>query len=115
MTGARVQQESGIANGGMDTVGEAQWVSRQTVNRTARLEGRQGQLQVPVESRADVSAHGFWKWGTTSMFDIRIVNLNACSYLRMTPGKSLAKAEKEKKYLNLQACLEHIHTFTPIV
>ena len=33
------------------------------------------------------------------MFDIRIVNLDAGSYLRMTPEKALAKAEKEKKGL----------------
>ena len=37
------------------------------------------------------------------MFDIRIVNLDAGSYLRMTPEKAVAKAEKEKKDLYLQA------------
>ena len=36
------------------------------------------------------------------MFDIRIVNLNTGSYLRMTPENALAKAEKEKKVLHLQ-------------
>ena len=49
------------------------------------------------------------------MFDIRIVNLDASSYLRMTPGKTLTKAEKEKKDLYLQACLERRKTFTPMV
>ena len=49
------------------------------------------------------------------MFDIRIVNLDAGSYLCMTSEKALAKAEKEKKYLYLQACLSHGSTFTPIV
>ena len=49
------------------------------------------------------------------MFVIRIVNLDAGSYLRMTPEKVLAKAEKEKKNLYLQACLEHRRTFTPMV
>ena len=49
------------------------------------------------------------------MFDIRIVNLDAGSYLRMTPEKVLAKSEKENKDLYLQACLEHIRTFTPMV
>ena len=48
---------------------------------------------------ADVSAHGFWKRGTTAMFDIIIVNLDAYSYLCMTPEKALAKAEKENKDL----------------
>ena len=49
------------------------------------------------------------------MFDIRIVNLNAGSYLGMTPEEALAKAKKEKKDLYLQACLERRNTFTPMV
>ena len=49
------------------------------------------------------------------MFDIRIVNLDAGSYLRMTPEKALPKAEKEKKDLYLQAYLESRRTFTPMV
>ena len=49
------------------------------------------------------------------MFDIRIVNLDAGSYLCMTPEKAIAKAEKEKKDLYLQACLERRRTFTPMV
>ena len=53
--------------------------------------------------------------GTTAMFDIRIVNLDAVSYLRMMPEKALTKAEKEKKDLYLQACLERRRTFTPMV
>ena len=86
-TGARVRQEGGEADGGTDTV----W---RTVNRVARLVGQLGQVVVPAESRADINAHGFWKRGTTAMFDIRIVNLDAGSYLCMTPDKALAKAEK---------------------
>ena len=34
-----------------------------------------------------------------------LVNIDAGSYLRMTPEKALAKAEKEKKDLYLQDCL----------
>ena len=49
------------------------------------------------------------------MFDIRIVNLYAGTYLRMTSEKALAKAEKEKKDLYLQACLELRRNFTPMV
>ena len=49
------------------------------------LAGRPEQAEVPVESRVDISAHGFWKRGATAMFDIIIVNLDAGSYLRMTP------------------------------
>ena len=46
------------------------------------------------------------------MFDIRILNLDAGSYLRMTPEKAPAKAEKEKKDLYLQAFLGIRRTFT---
>ena len=49
------------------------------------------------------------------MFDIRIVTLDVGSYLRMTPEKALAKAEREKKDLYLQPFLERIRTFTPMV
>ena len=49
------------------------------------------------------------------MFNIRIVNLGSGSYLFMMPEKSLAKAEKEKKYLYLQDFLECRRTFTPMV
>ena len=49
------------------------------------------------------------------MFDIRIVNLNAGSYLYMTPEKALTKAEKENNNLYIQACLERRRTFTLMV
>ena len=85
------------------------------MNESARLERRPGQVEVPAELRSDVSAHGFWKWGTTAMFDIQIFNLDVGSYLRMTPEKALAKAKNEKKDLYLQAYLERRRTFTPMV
>ena len=53
-----------------------------------------GQATVPDESQADVSVHGFWKWGTTALFYMLIVNLDAVSYLRQTSAKALATAEK---------------------
>ena len=109
-TGAGAWQEGGEADGGTETVGEAYGGRERTVNGAARLTGQPGQVVVPAESREDVSAHGFWKRGTTTMFDIRIVNLDAGSYLRMTPEKAIAKAEKEKKdlYLRLDWSVEGI-------
>ena len=53
--------------------------------------------------------------GGTAMFDILIFNLSVVSYLRMTPEKAIAKAEKKNKDLHLQACLERRRTFTPMV
>ena len=67
-TGAGARQEGGESDGGTDI-----------------LVGQPGQVVVPAESRADVSAQGFWKRGTTTMFDIRIVNIDVGSYLRMMP------------------------------
>ena len=75
-----MRQERGEANGGTD-----------------RLVWQPGQVVVPAELRTDVSAHGFWKRGTTAMFDIRIVNLDAGSYLRMMPEKALSNSEKERR------------------
>ena len=49
------------------------------------------------------------------MFDIRIVNLDASSYLHMIPEKALVKAEEENKDLNLQDFLESVRNFTPMV
>ena len=33
-------------------------------------EDAMGQATVPDESRADVSVHGVWKWGTSALFDM---------------------------------------------
>ena len=91
-TGAGAKQEGEESDAGTETVG---W----TGIGADILVGQPGQVVVPSELRSDVSAHGFWKRGTTAMFDIRIVNLDAGSYLHMPPEKALAKAEKEKKDL----------------
>ena len=64
------------------------------MNKADILVRRKGQIVVPTESRADVSAHGLWEQGTTTVFDILIVNLDAGPYLLMMPEKSLVKAEK---------------------
>ena len=73
-TGARARQEVGEFDGSTYTVGR-------TVNGASRLIEQPGQVVIPEESRADVSSHSFWKRRTTTMFNIRIVNLDAGSYL----------------------------------
>ena len=87
-------KDGGASDGGANTIEESQGGNGRTVNRAFRLLGQLGQVVIPAESGADVSTHSFWKWGTTAMFDIRIVNLDAGSYLCMTPEKALAKSEK---------------------
>ena len=70
---------------------------------------------MPDESHADVSIHGFWKWGATALFDMIIVNLDSGSYLHQTSEKALAMSEKEKKEKYLQPCLGRRHSFTHMV
>ena len=52
----------------------------------------------PEETRENVGVHGFWREGTTAVFDVLIVNLDAISNLCMIPDNDFANAEKEKKY-----------------
>ena len=52
-------------------------------------EGATGQGTVHDDSWADVYIHGFWKWVTSAIFDIQIVNLDAGSYLWQMSAKAL--------------------------
>ena len=47
------------------------------MNREDVLSRNPVQVKVPEESRTDVSSHSFWERGTTAMFDIQIVILDA--------------------------------------
>ena len=60
--------------------------------------GNGARRAAPEETRANVGAHGFWRQGTTALFDVYIVNLDTGYYLRMVPKKDLVKAEKENRY-----------------
>ena len=55
-TGAGARQGNGTADGGTDNVEEDQGGRGRTENGTSILVGRPGQVQVPAESRVDVSA-----------------------------------------------------------
>ena len=67
------------------------------------------------EDRGDVACHGFWKRGTTTIFDLRVVDLGAPTYRGSKPQKVLARHEKDKKKKYLDACLERRRHFTPMV
>ena len=71
----------------MVIVGEAQvgGGNGQAGNKVARLVRRLVQVVVPADLMADISAHSLWKWGTTAMCDIGIVDLDVGSYMRTTP------------------------------
>ena len=56
-----------------------------------------GQAKVPDESRASVFIHGFWMWGTSTLFYMKSVNLYLGYYLRQTSAKALTMSEYKKK------------------
>ena len=70
---------------------------------------------VQPDIRGDVSVHGFWRRGTTAIFDIRVTDTESPTYRSMEPGKVLEKHEKEKKGKYLDACLARRRHFTPLV
>ena len=73
------------------------------------------QATVTDKSHVEVSIHGVWKWGTTALFDMRVVNLDVVSYLHQTSSNALATVKKEKNYRYLLPCLECRRSFTPMV
>ena len=71
--------------------------------------------EVPPENRGDVAAHGFWRRGVTTIFDVRITDTDAPSYRNRDPAKVLAAHKKEKMDKYLEDCLACRRHFTPLV
>jgi len=67
------------------------------------------------ELHGDVAVHGFWKRGTTAIFDIRVTDTDAASYRQTEPSKVLARHEREKKAKYNALCLVHHQHFTPLM
>ena len=67
------------------------------------------------ELRGDISAHGFWKRGSTAIFDVRVTDVDNPSQRTQDPGKVIKRHEKEKKSKYLDLCLARRRSFTPLV
>ena len=67
------------------------------------------------ELRGDTSAHGFWRRGTTAIFDARVTDTDAPSYRGTAPIKVLEAQERRKKDQYLEPCLARRRSFTPLV
>ena len=74
-----------------------------------------GVTEMQAELQGDVSAHGFWRRGTTAIFDIRVTDTDAPSNRGQDPEKVLLRHEKEKKKKYLEPCLARRRHFTPLV
>ena len=73
------------------------------------------QATVDPETRGDVAVRGFWKRGTTAIFDIRVTDTEVGRQRGQDPAKVLARHEKEKKDKYLEPCLARRRQFTPLV
>ena len=64
--------------------------------------------------KADIGVRGVWQPQAVALFDVRVVDTDAPSYVALTPSSVLKNAENEKKRKYLVAC-EAIHaSFTPL-
>uniref|UniRef100_A0A1X7UZP3 Uncharacterized protein n=1 Tax=Amphimedon queenslandica TaxID=400682 RepID=A0A1X7UZP3_AMPQE len=63
---------------------------------------------------ADLAVRGAWTPQTEALFDIRVVDTDAQSYLSKSPPDVLVQAEREKKAKHQSACEERRAIFTPL-
>ena len=63
---------------------------------------------------ADLCVRGVWLPQAEALFDIRVVDTDAQSYLHHTPGRVLLNAEVEKKNKYADACATRRAHFTPL-
>ena len=68
-----------------------------------------------AEQKGDLIIWNLCQQGTDSVHDMRVVNTDAKSYWGRTPEKCLEEAEKGKKKMYLEACLQQRRHFSPFV
>ena len=62
----------------------------------------------------DLCVHGVWEPQTEVLFDVRVVDTDARSYLACSSCDVLCSTEVEKKRTYLQACQNRHAAFTPL-
>ena len=68
------------------------------------------------ESRLDIIARGFWEYGQTAFFDIKVTHANAQSNQNSSTKEIFRKHENAKKREYNERILEVEHgSFTPLV
>ena len=68
-----------------------------------------------TEQKGDLLIRDLWDNGTDSVHDMRVVNTDAKSYWGRTPEKCMEEAEKGKKKMYLEACLQQRRHFSLFV
>ena len=67
------------------------------------------------DERGDLLCRNFWANGSDCIFDIRVSDTDAPSYIKLDPVKVIENQEKQKKQKYLQSCLDQRRQFTPVV
>ena len=70
------------------------------------------QLEV-TEQKDDLLIRDLWQKGTESVHDMRVVNTDAQSHRTKNPERCLQEAERGKKRMYLEACLQQLRHFSP--
>ena len=85
--------------------------------RAGQQTGQRGTAEAAGDgARGDLSAHGFWKRGETTVLDVKVMDTDAPSYQStLDARKVLEKAARQKKAKYLGACLERRRSFMPLV
>ena len=68
-----------------------------------------------TEKKGELLIRDLWQQGTDSVHGMHVVNTDALSYLEKAPEKCLHKAEKGKKKVYLEACLQQHPHLSPFV
>jgi hypothetical protein len=66
------------------------------------------------ESCGDVSAHGLWNKGRSTIFDVRIADMDSKSYGNTACDKLLERFAQQKRDTYKEALLEWCKEFTPL-
>ena len=74
-----------------------------------------GALPPEVTEKGDLLIHDLWQNGTDSVHAMRVVNTDAKSHNAKTPEKCLQEAERWKKRIYLEACLQQSRKFSTFV
>uniref|UniRef100_A0A1X7SY36 Uncharacterized protein n=1 Tax=Amphimedon queenslandica TaxID=400682 RepID=A0A1X7SY36_AMPQE len=64
--------------------------------------------------RADVEIRGVWQPQGTCLFDVRVIDSDAPSYLDRSPEQILKTAEREKKAKYSEHCERRHVSFSPL-
>ena len=84
------------------------------ISRDVQVAGTDRTEPTP-ELRGDIAVHGFWRRGTTTIFDIRVTDTDAPSNRGIAFDKVLLRHEKEKKDKYGALCTARRRHFTPLV